>query len=403
MTGADLAAHPVHDRERQIVLTGTFDVRNYGDLLFPLIAAHRLQPFGLQIVTASPTGRDTGWRDTMPPQLLDEALFGPAAVDGVLIGGGNIIHARPVTLPDYVAAGVADRAYPDLWIGATLAAARRQVPVVWNAPGVPYEFAMTERPAVTASLDAASYLAVRDTFSAGLLGPGPIHVAPDTALGLSAMWPRPSLEQDFRALLTRSAPVPPGPYVAVHVKLRSLDAPLDQLAVGLKDFRATTGRTPIMIGIGQCHGDDVIAATLARELEGQCIDLSQPLGLREIAAAIAFSDGYVGASLHGYITAVSYGRHGVIVGRPQLPKMQGFLSQIGREADEAGTWQTALDQLKNQIDLARPTVPPSATTALESHWQAVAKALKTRPLPAAIQNKMARLVRADGRGVVPAE
>lgn len=379
MIEAEIATRPARDTELRIILTGTFDVRNYGDLLFPLIAAHRLRPFGLQIVAASPTGRDTGWRDAMPPLPLDAALFGPAVFDGVLIGGGNIIHARPVTLPDYVAAGVADRAYPDLWLGATLAASRRQVPVAWNAPGVPYEFAPTERLAVRAALEAASYRAVRDTSSASFLECGPIHVVPDTALGLAAMWPYPSLEPDFRALLARSASVPPGPYVAVHVKARSLDEPLHQLAARLRDFRATTGRTPVLIGIGQCHGDDIVAAALARELDGLCIDLSKPLGLREIAAAIAFSDAYVGASLHGYITAASYGRHGVIVGRPLLPKMQGFLSHIGRNMDEAATWAAALGLMTNRLGLAPPIVPPFAISALELHWQAVAKALMTRP------------------------
>ena len=254
---------------------------------------------------------------------------------------------------------------------------------------MPHDFDPIDRPAIKATLAAASYLAVRDRFSAGLLGLGTNHVVPDTALGLAELWPLTSLQPDFQALLARLAPVPPGPYVAVHVKERSLDEPLSQLAVRLKDFRATTGRTPILIGIGQCHGDDVIAATLARDLAGQCIDMSQPLGLREIAAAIGFSDGYIGASLHGYITAASYGRHGVIVGKPPLPKMQGLLSQIGRETDEVDGWQAALDQMAGRIDLARPKVPAAAFTALTAHWQAVATALTSRPSQMVGQNQMA--------------
>lgn len=395
MTEREIMPRPALDRERRIVLTGTFDVRNFGDLLFPLIAAHRLAPFGMQIIAASPTGHDTGWRDAMPPQPLQDMLADTAQFDGVLIGGGNIIHSRPVTLPDYVAAGVADWAYPALWLGATLAASRRKVPVAWNAPGIPYAFTPDEQPGVAAALAAASYVAVRDATSADWLEPGKAHIVPDTALGLAAMWPRSALERDFRALLARQAPAPAGPYVAVHVKERSLDEPLSQLAVRLTDFRATTGRTPILIGIGQCHGDHEVTAALARELGGPCIDLGQPVGLREIAAAIAFSDAYIGASLHGYVTAASYGRTGVIVGRPQLPKMQGLLCQTGRDADEAANWLAALDLMRGRIDTVPPVVPSSAVAALERHWEAVIAALTVLKLPTAGQSRLIRLAGPD--------
>jgi hypothetical protein len=379
MTAADIVPRPVGGRERRIILTGTFDVRNYGDLLFPLIAAQRLAPFGLRIVAASPTGHDTGWRDAMPPRPLPDMLADATPFDGVLIGGGNIIHSRPVTLPDYVAAGVADWAYPALWLGASLAASCRKVPVAWNAPGIPYAFAPDEQYGASAALAAASYVAVRDANSAMWLEPCKAHVVPDTALGLSALWPRAALEPDFRAVLARHPPSP-GPYVAVHVKERSLEEPLGQFAVRLKDFCATTGRTPILIGIGQCHGDHEVVAALARDLGGACIDLGQPVGLREIAAAIAFSDAYIGASLHGYVTAASYGRPGVIVGKPPLPKMQGLLSQIGREADEAVSWSAALDVMRGRIGAVPPVIPSAAMAALDRHWEAVIKVFTLQPV-----------------------
>lgn len=377
MTGAGKA--------RTIVLTGTFDVRNYGDLLFPLIAEARLRPFGLRVVPASPTGRDTGWLDALPPRALHEALEGPC--DGLLIGGGNIIHDRPVTLPDYVAAGVAEGAYPALWLGASLTMARRGLPVAWNAPGVPYDLDTGARAAAAPAIRAAAYLALRDQASVDFLGAG--QVVPDTALGLSALWPRAGLMPEFRALTAGG----PGPFVAIHVKERSLDEPLDQLAARLGAFRARTGRLPILIGIGACHGDDLVTAELAARMAGQCIDLARPPGLRAIAAAIAFADGYVGASLHGYVTAASYGVRGLIVGKPKLPKMQGFLAQIAREADEAAAWPEALDRMAARFDQPPPRVPPAALDALEAHWQAVVQALTAgacKPAARAVERDLAQ-------------
>ena len=363
------------------MLTGTFDVRNYGDLLFPLVAAHRLGPHGISVRPASPTGRETGWRDAVVPAPLVDALFGQDPFDGVLIGGGNIIHAREVNLPDYVEAGAAQWAYGALWQEATLAACQRKVPVVWNAPGVPKAFDPTEHRTLQAVLAAASYVAVRDDASAQFVLPFSAQVVPDTVLGLASLWPRPTLEADFRGLLARKEACGDRPFVAIHVKERSMDGPLEALAALVDDFSLTTGHMPLLIGIGQCHGDQTIAARLAAALTVPCIDLSEPLGLREIAAAIAYSGGYVGASLHGYISAVAYGRAGVIVGRPRLPKMQGLLTQLGREADECPDWRSAFDQMAARISKPGPGVPDAVLSALDRHWTMVATAFTTRSVP----------------------
>ena len=218
-------ASNAQNRGLEVVLTGTFDVRNYGDLVFPLIAAHRLGPYGIGVRPASPTGCATGWRDAMTPAPLVDALFGPAPYDGVLIGGGNIVHARKVNLPDYVKAGAEQWAYGALWQEATLAACQRKVPVVWNAPGVPQAFDPAEQPTLEAVLAAASYVAVRDDASAQFVLPFRANVVPDTVLGLADLWPKSTLEADFRELLARKGARGDRPFVAIHVKERSMDGP----------------------------------------------------------------------------------------------------------------------------------------------------------------------------------
>jgi len=369
------------DRLRRIVLTGTFDVRNYGDLLFPLLAAHRLRPYGITIRPASPTGRDTGWQDAMPPVDLPGALFGAERFDGVLIGGGNIIHARPVTLPDYDRGTTATWAYGSLWLGATLAAARRRVPAVWNAPGVPQAFDPGEDDAVQAALAAASYVSVRDRASAAFLAPFPARVVPDTALDLAELWPRRGLEDAFRSLLNRKGVDTTRRFVAIHVKHRSVAGDLETIAPMIDAFSIKTGCLPILIGIGQCHDDHLVARRLAGALTVPSVDLSEPLGLREIAAAIACSAGYVGASMHGYVTAAAFGVAGIIVGRPRLPKMQGLLAHLGREMDEVADWQGALAQMAARGGNPGPAPPAKVRSDLDEHWASVAHALTGAAIP----------------------
>lgn len=356
---------------REVVITGTFDERNFGDLLFPLIAADRLAEHGILIRPASPTGRSTGWKDAPVPEPLLDALYGPRLLDGLMIGGGNIVHNRAVTLPDY--ADVADWAYGSLWIEASLAARRRNVPIVWNAPGVPHP-SDDDAELARAAAALANYCAVRDRFSAENLAPVPVSVVPDTALGLARLWSRASLADDFRAMLQRlDAPGNTG-FAAIHVKERSVAGPVETLAPAIDAFAARTGLVPILIGIGACHGDDAVSARLARSLTHVCLDLSVPVGLREIAAAIAWSELYVGASMHGYATATVYGRPGTIVGRPRIPKMSGLLEQLGRPQDEVSDWSVALSRAN-----AKPAAPAGVSTpvheALDAHWHDVAKTL----------------------------
>lgn len=360
----------------EVVLTGTFDVPNYGDLLFPLIAAERLAEWGVKLRPASPTGKTVPWRDVVTPEPLPAALFGARGFDGVLIGGGNIIHARPVTLPDY--AGCADWAYGALWLGASLAAMQRKVPVLWNAPGVPHAFEPREAGFVAAALGASGYVAVRDAASAGFLGADGVHVVPDTALGLARLWNKAGLAVEFRQMIDRTGADGAARFLAVHVKERSVAGPVEGLAPLLDAFCAKAGLVPALIGIGACHGDDVATARLAAAMTGPRVDLSRPLGLREIAAAIAFSEGYVGASMHGYVTAAAYGVAGVIVGRPKLVKMAGVLAHLGRPQDEAADWAAALALAEG---FGPREMPAIVDQALDAHWQALGEGF-TNPVTA---------------------
>jgi polysaccharide pyruvyl transferase WcaK-like protein len=363
--------------ERSILHAGTFDVRNYGDLLFPLLAEMRLAPHGFRLRPASPTGRSTGWRDAVASEPIIPALYGVNRPDGILIGGGNIIHMRPVTLPDY--ADQADWAYGALWVDAGLVAQRAGIPLAWNAPGVPHGFSEQETPALNAALAAASYLSVRDEASADALQ-GAARVVPDTALDLARLWPKPSLADAFGTLIARTGADGTQGFAALHIKERSVAGAVEHLAPLIDAFADRTGLVPILIGIGACHGDDVATTRVSKAMVRPHVNLAEPLGLREIASAIAYSRQYVGASMHGYVTAAAYGRSGIIVARPRLPKMAGVLAHLCRPQDEALDWADALDRAATGPAL-ETTLPDTVTAALDEHWGAVVSVLSGAAKP----------------------
>ncbi|QYZ70247.1 polysaccharide pyruvyl transferase family protein [Neotabrizicola shimadae] len=366
------------------LIAGTFDVDNYGDLLFPLVAAHRLAPHGIEVVPVSPTDRPVARLPDAPQPIgVAEMLSGTGPLDGILIGGGYIVHKIPAaTLAEYTGAGVADWAYPGLWIGATLAGALRDVPVIWNAPGVPFPFGGAGRRALIGdALHAGSHLCVRDPGSAEFLEPAygsPVPVVPDTVLGLARLWTVDELSA-LHADLLKLAGLPAGTRtLALHVRPRSLGAlgPAE-LAGQIDRITADLGLVPLLVAIGPSFDDGALARDIAGRLTGPHICLDAPASLRQTAAAIAGSTGYVGASMHGYVTAAAYDVPGVMVARPAHRKYSGLVGQLGRPADLVRDWAEAFEPLaRNLAAPAGPVIPAAVHQALDRHWQTVARILQ---------------------------
>src|SRR5262245_46019841 len=109
---------------------GTFDVPNYGDLLFPLIALRRLMDrLGAGLVCVSPVGGPPVFEDCLPSIGFDAFADSLEEFDGILIGGGNIVRTTPTVLSEYGSGSTPVTAYPDLWLGATAGSTYRNVPV----------------------------------------------------------------------------------------------------------------------------------------------------------------------------------------------------------------------------------------------------------------------------------
>lgn len=360
-----------------VLMTGMFDMRNFGDLMFPLIVRERLD--GIGIVPVSPTGGDTGFADALPSIQLAHMMTGQDAAQGILIGGGYMIHGHKMHfLEEYAADGLRDYAGPGLWLGATLAAAMRDIPIAWNAPGVPHPFASSQRPLVDAALRAASYCSVRDKGSFELLTPpadGAVQIVPDPVAGIARLWPQNMLVAPFRNLIARKGARGDARYLALHFRNRSL-AKLGAAAAAaaIEAFSQAQGFVPILVAVGQTHEDDVVAREIASHLTAAHILLDDPASLMEIASVFGQSALYIGASLHGYVTAAAYGVPAVLVAFPSYRKFQGFLDHTGRSEDLAKDWPNAFAIAKARSNKPAP-LPGRVLDALDEHWRHITHSL----------------------------
>lgn len=367
--------------ERRVLLSGMFDMQNYGDLLFPLVARRRLSAFGYDTQPVAPTDHHVVLKDAMPPIDIAQVMCGGGEAAGIVVGGGYIIHAHSMDfLEDYQSRGTGSWCGAGLWLGATIAAALRDIPIAWNAPGVPHPFTSRQKDLVTASVRAASYAAVRDSGSAELLAlPAdvPLAVVPDPIADVAALWTRDELEDSYRRLLARKGIAPRARILAIHVRNRSMSGiGAERLGAEIGAFARARGVVPMLIAVGSSHDDPKVARTLAPHIGLPLLMLDDPESLREITAALALSAAYVGASLHGYIVASAFGVPGVLLGRPAYRKFAGFLEHTGRSEDFAHDWHEALQRAAERLE-ETPSIriPQQVHAALDAHWHAIAGAL----------------------------
>ncbi len=362
-----------------ILLTGMFDLDNYGDLLFPLVAEARLAQHGYHVIPVAPTRHRPCIEDALAPIDLAQMMQGEEPIAGILVGGGYLIHASSLDFMEhYETGGAGTWSGLGLWLGATLAAALRDVPIAWNAPGVPHPFTARQRELIALVLGATSYVSVRDLGSARLLGgpeDGRLSVVPDPIAEIATLWSKESLLAIYQNLLLRKRLPSDARLLVIHVRNRSMRG-LQPAALGemLSAFARTHGLVPALVAVGRSHDDPATARLLAPHL-GRSLLLDDPLSLREITAVFAHGSLYVGASLHGYIVSSAYDTPAVLVARPAYQKFSGFLEHTGRMQDLANDWPHALQvaTLRAQEAPAR-RIPAGVLAALDRHWKSIVAA-----------------------------
>jgi polysaccharide pyruvyl transferase WcaK-like protein len=358
---------------------GGYDVENYGDLLFPAILEYRLADLGHEFVHASPRGGPPVWGDclpTVPAETVDDRASSLAAV---VVGGGHIIHASSTPLEDYNTGGLSSIvAYPSLWLGAAHTAVQRDIPLCWNAPGVPQDFSPVGARLVEWASSVTDYLAVRDqTSHARLINAGvstPVHVVPDTALEVSRLWPRDDLASIFAdAFHSRGHDVPHRAAV-IHLNRRFVGNDPELLAAHVDRIARQLDATPILLAIGPCHGDDRLQRDVGQSMKVHPLVIDRPRSLREVAACIAHAQVYLGSSMHGMVTACSYGTRGMLIvpgTAATIGKFEGLLDRFHLTQWIAET----LDEIEERLSelMSAPIdqwsrVLPTAMPILDEHW-----------------------------------
>lgn len=353
---------------RRVGIVGTFDVQNYGDLLFPIIAGEELcRRLGdVEIVPLSYRTLTTAqWPYAVTsvadlPELISD-------LDGLLIGGGFVIRFDKDVAPGYrPPAGVH---HPTgYWLTPALLALQHDVPVAWNAPGMHCnDIPAWAEDALQLALGHSRYIGVRDEPTRRALArfaPDRVTRVPDTGFGLAHMVDAPP-SAAFRALSDELGLEQP--YIVVQAAIGS--RPFAQFVRDHAEVFA--GQRFLALPVGTVLGDS--ADHLSDLIDVITVPTwPDPLLLAEI---VQHADAVVGHSYHLTITAMVAG---VPVHTPgeftdgkytALAELGGVQPLRMDNADDAQQFIQGLGRG------ARPAGIDSVLEQLQQHWDHVAAAI----------------------------
>ena len=365
-------------RHWNIGICGTFDVANYGDLLFPILAeaelSDRLGPVTLHRFSYNDK-RPTAWPyEVTSVAALPDAIHG---LDGLLIGGGFLIRFDKTVAPGYDAP-LSIHHPTGYWLTPALIALQQGVRVVWNAPGMHCnDIPEWAAPLLETALTQSAYVAVRDEPSRAALEPysaRPIAVVPDTAFGLDRLL---NLDAPPSAAFTQFSQACglDRPYIIVQAALgsarfvhflRSNSRYLDKFQVLLLPLSPAMGES--------C---DILAGDLPGAVRVNASP--HPLVLAEL---IGRSHAVLGHSYHLSITALTSGVPvftGQDLSAGKYTALQGF--------DSVHSWPVAdppIDWFLDRLGRRTPSQSVRAARAcVQRHWDRTAQAICDGPVPAA--------------------
>jgi hypothetical protein len=359
---------------------GAFDHDNYGDLLFPLLVENRLKDHGWSAIHISYSGRATPWKDARPSLMIQDFIPRWEECSAVIIGGGDIILSgswSPFNENAWETAAV----LPSLWLGASEFARSAQVPLLWNAPGVPLPFPRWAGPYVRDVLKASAYVSTRDVASQQILkGLEDLFVAdvPDTAFDLPSLWTADDLRPIWLEFNSKNILFGERGYIAVFVSSsRKIDP---EMGERLRRLAEDLERPVVLVEISPWQTDNDFTASLIAALGNWGALLGRPTSLQQMTAILAGSSLYIGDSLHGSIAATSYGTPSIVVegsGRANH-KYREAAEKMGGLCSVVNCWSEALELAKSLI--LRSCAEPSFTApnelaatrqAVEKHWRAL--------------------------------
>jgi lipopolysaccharide transport system ATP-binding protein len=353
-----------------IAMFGTFDVENFGDLLFPFILKYELSErrpdqevrlFSYRALSKENWYYDVGELSTFRESVGD--------FDLIVIGGGHLVRFDKAVAPGYHPQVLGLHHPTSYWLNPALLGISCCIPIAWSAVGVSTNIPTWSHQLVRAALEGSDYVSVRDQVSfealSSLQPRCETHIVPDTAFGISRIISLGHEGQEFREFINTHSLSEK--YIVCQPSPMLFPWANDVLRT-LALFREH-GYDVVILPISPTLGDSSLYFHTLGEGIRYVEKWPHPLSIAEI---IARSTAVIGISLHLSIVALVFG---VPVIRPKDKGLSKYslLNNIDGVYDVASYSLDDFDDMLIRREERRcsPVVVDSQHK-LDRHWDCIA-------------------------------
>lgn len=300
-------------KKYHIALAGTFDVENYGDLMFPVIFERAMRKRGLKfeltLFSPSESAEEALDSSRMVYSFRDfDELDEKYHFDALVVGGGALIHFRDFAVRMPGKDGKEEYHNIHSWLSLMYLASRNNIKILFNLPQIPFEIPKELRPLFKVAIDQVDYLAVRDEFSSRYIQDVfgnkkiKINVYPDTVSLVDELFDKDTLIKSGRKLLGFE-----DKYMVFHFQFTDgingeLFAELDKVV----NDAERRGVRVVLLPIGYTHGDEGVMKSYLKHNSEKCFMLKRKMNIAEMTAILAGAEYYVGMSFHGSLVTVAF-------------------------------------------------------------------------------------------------
>lgn len=312
---------------KKIAQIGSFDVENFGDLLFPDVLKAYFKNSKIDLF--SPVGGNKCFDDWIVYPVSDfESKCISEKYDAVIIGGGDLVRTDKKVFITNEYYEYSSEPSLQLWAYPIMVAKKYNIPIIFNAPGVTNSFFQEEEFLVRKILSYVDYVTVRDTESQKILETIGVssEVVPDTVFSISNIVSCNDLKK-VMADLKKDKIVPD---INDYIVFQHNSTNVDDLHYysKIKEFirHVAQDKKVLFMPIGYIHNDHEILSDLYKENidNTYIVNLEHKLTPNEMLAILSNSSGYIGTSMHGSIVSHSYGKPVFILNSMNSRKLHGF-------------------------------------------------------------------------------
>lgn len=292
---------------------GAFDIDSFGDSLFAEIFRNEIgKRIDINSITLfSVVERVNAYNNNGHVHSYNEfeEMHNKMNFDAVVIGGGEMLHFKPISFK-----GKNDEkelVYPPghLWITPIQKAIKNNIPILFNGVGIPYSFSENQHKILENYLPHISYMSVRDQYSKGricenILNKESVRCVPDSVFLIDRYYDAKKVLDVKKDLFNRINLNSNKPYIVLQY---GTSYKLEELVQQLNKIKENYKYDVVLLPINHCHEDLVALEKIKDQLQNKVTLISDKLNPDEIISIIANAVMFLGTSLHGNLVASVYG------------------------------------------------------------------------------------------------